>query len=356
MSRFLMQRSKLAHLIQKKGFRLFSSSLTGPFLRIGQRMKDDGSIGEDVFLNAAKEELFYLPKKPLPQKLANSRIIGASKGWGFYSDLCDGSLCLSDFLNPLASKVIPLPPLDDMNTCQTEAFYNVAVSSSSACDHDEDLVVAVKFLGRQKLSLCRPNCDMSWTSIVPPFTFMENSNLMYSKRDQRFYLPVPRSNHLCSWDLQGQSFKDHKLLYQNRTKLSQSKHKLFDSCSKAEHWVESPSGERFLVKCYSYVSTSQNREPIFVVYREEETTKRGTIICQTEDIGDLCIFISGTDPFCVEASLCPGLVPNSIYLMESIYGVYDIATRSIRHFGNQVEKPEDYEFDSLPLWLPPTSI
>ncbi|CAE5958779.1 unnamed protein product [Arabidopsis arenosa] len=124
MSLFLMHRSKLAHLIQKK---CFSSSVTGPFLRIGQRMKDDGSIGEDVFLNAAKEELFHLPKKPLPQKLANSRIIGASKGWGFYIDLCDGALSISDVLNPLASKSL-LAALGSIQFVSNIAFAYVVLN------------------------------------------------------------------------------------------------------------------------------------------------------------------------------------------------------------------------------------
>ncbi|CAH8253837.1 unnamed protein product [Arabidopsis lyrata] len=313
--------------------------------------------------DAAKEELLNIPDTRLPQELSDSRLIGTSHGWGFFSNLCDRSLCISDYLNPLSStsnpKVISLPPLTSLYTCQTQVLCNVAMSSSP-CDH-EDWVVALKFLGRQ-LSLCRPNRDLRWTNILTPFTFLENSNLMYSKRDHKFYLPAPGSNHLCSLDLQfkkDHNPKFHKFLYHNRPKLSQREHELLSSCSKAEHWVESPSGERFLVKCYSYFSQFLDRVPVFMVFREEETTEKGTIMCYTEDIGDVCIFISGTDPFCVEASLCPGLVPNSIYLMESIFGVYDLTTRSIRHFEDQVEwppKPEEVEFAFLPYWLPPISI
>ena len=70
----------------------------------------------------------------------------------------------------------------------------------------------------------------------------------------------------------------------------------------------------------------------FMVFREEEDMN----MCYTEDIGDLCIFLGDNEPFCVKASLFPGLNPNSIYFIGEAYGegygVYNIATRTPRSF------------------------
>lgn len=258
-----------------------------------------------------------------------------------------------------------MPPVDALQNCQTKVLCNVAMSSSPL-DYDEDWVVGIKFFGRQ-LNLCRPYRDLTaaWTAISIPSRIFQNSNLMYSKRDKKFYLPAPGSNYLCSWDLNFKQDDDnnpkiHKYLYANQPKLSQSEYDRLDLCSKAEHWVESASGERFLVKCYSFVSPSPEKEPVFMVYREEETTQGGRYMCYTEDIGDVCIFLSEIDPFCLEASSCPGLKPNSIYVREPVFGVYDIPTRNIRHFEGPVEGPVnpdvEFEVDFPTYWLPPLSI
>ncbi|KAH0825841.1 hypothetical protein HID58_090208 [Brassica napus] len=197
----------LSFLMHKRGSRMLSSSSSssGPFLRLGSMVKEEEEedVLDDVLLfDAAKEELLTVPDKPHPHELADTTVVASSLGWGFFSGFSDRSLYISDHLNPLSSssKVIPLPPLTALSSCQTDVFCNVAMSSSSPSDDDPDLVVAVKFLGRQ-LSLCRPNRDLRWTNIATPFPFLERSNLMYSNRDRKFYLPLPGSTYLCSWDL-----------------------------------------------------------------------------------------------------------------------------------------------------------
>ncbi|CAN7077557.1 unnamed protein product [Brassica oleracea var. botrytis] len=352
MSQVLTRLSKASPL---RGFRMFSSSsVTGPFLRLGSMVKVDKDVPDDILLfDAAKEEYLTVPETPLPQELADTTVVESSHGWGFFSCFSDRSLYISDHLNPLSSssKVIPLPPLTALSSCQTDVFCNVAMSSSFPSDDDQDLVLAVKFLGRQ-LSLCRPNRDLRWTNIATPFPVLERSNLMYSNRDRKFYLPLPGSTYLYSWDLHfTPGFRN--FVYANRPKLSQSEHELLDSCSRADHWVESPSGERFLVKCYA--NDTLERDPVFMVFREEEMTDGETFnMHYTEDIGDLCIFISQTDPFCVQASSCPGLVPNSIYLVESFFGVYHLPTKSLRPFEENLEMSDVQPI--LPHWLPPISI
>lgn len=348
--------------MHKRGLRLFSSPSSGPFLRLGNTVKEEEEEDDILLFDAAKEELLTVPDKPHPHELADTTVVASSLGWGFFSAFSDHrSLYISDHLNPLSSttsssKVIPLPPLTALSSCQTDVFCNVAMSSSSPSDDDPDLVVALKFLGRQ-LCLCRPNRDLRWTNIATPFPFLERSNLIFSNRDRKFYLPLPGSTYLCSWDLHfTPSFR--KFIYTNRPKLSQSQHQFLDSCSRADHWVESPSGERFLVKCY----TLDDRDPVFMVFREEDMIN----MCYTEDIGDLCIFISESDPFCVQASSCPGLLPNSIYLVEPVFGVYHLPTRSLRHFEEKLDKTEtrslghfEERLDKtevnlhLPHWLPP---
>ncbi|KAF3572299.1 hypothetical protein F2Q69_00058232 [Brassica cretica] len=117
------------------------------------------------------------------------------------------------------TKMIPLPPLTSMLYGQTKVVWNVAMSSSSP--HEEDCVVAIKFLGRQ-LSMCKPGRDHAWTNRLIPFDCAENSNLMYSKKDQR-----------------------------------------------EDHWVESPSGQSFLVRWYSVVPSLRSKDPIVMVFRED---------------------------------------------------------------------------------------
>ncbi|KAJ0229169.1 hypothetical protein HA466_0293370 [Hirschfeldia incana] len=354
MSRSLNNGLSLMHKMM--GVRRFSSSSynTGPFLRLGSMVKEDKDGLDDVLLfDAAKEELFTVPDKPHPHELADTTVVASSLGWGFFSGFSDRSLYISDHLNPLSStsKVIPLPPLTALSTCQTDVFCNVAMSCDDD-DDDQDLVVAVKFLGRQ-LSLCRPNRDLRWTNIATPFPFLERSNLMFSNRDRKFYLPLPGSTYLYSWDLLHFTPSFRKFMYTNRPKLSQSEHQLLDSCSRADHWVESPSGERFLVKCYTHHTLE--RDPLFMVFREKEETEDTFDMCYTEDIGDLCIFISDSDPFCLHATSCPGLVPNSIYLTDSAFGVYHLPTKSLRHFDGKPFLGKGEVQPTLPHWLPPST-
>lgn len=48
----------------------------------------------------------------------------------------------------------------------------------------------------------------------------------------------------------------------------------------------------------------------FVVFRQDPEQR---IASYTEDIGDLCIFLSRSEAFCVSATEYPGLNPNSVY-------------------------------------------
>ncbi|KAF2588905.1 hypothetical protein F2Q70_00038014 [Brassica cretica] len=363
MSQLLFRLSKLPHrnknVFAQKSVRLFSTS---PCLSLccvwddALGLVEGGSyIRKVLFFDPAKNEILQLPDKTIPQELLNSKPIGASQGWGFSSEQSNhNSLHITDLFNPLAAsksntKMIPLPPLTSMLYGQTKVVWNVAMSSSSP--HEEDCVVATKFFGRQ-LSMCKPGRDLAWTNRLIPFDGAENSNLMYSKRDQRFYLPAPGGNYLCSWDLHFDNDpKFNELVFPNFPNLPQSTWEDLDSCIREDHWVESPSGQSFLVKRYSRVGSKAPMVMVLVFREEDQVTAKGTRnMCYTQDIGDLCIFLSKNDPFCVVASSCPGLKPNSIYMMDHCVSICELANGTVTCF----ELPKTMPFS--PFWIPPCSV
>ncbi|KAG2265809.1 hypothetical protein Bca52824_072888 [Brassica carinata] len=80
MSQVLTRLSKASPL---RGFRMFSSSsVTGPFLRLGSMVKVDKDVPDDILLfDAAKEEYLTVPETPLPQELADTTVVESSHGW-----------------------------------------------------------------------------------------------------------------------------------------------------------------------------------------------------------------------------------------------------------------------------------
>lgn len=253
--------------IHKKRFRLFSSSFTTPYLLLGTTLKNnlpDGSDVRDVLLfDPTKEEMLTVPNITFPEELAGSRQIGSARGWGIFSNDHDRSLCISDLYSSLGPKstltMIPLPSLVAVHSNQTNAVWNVAMSSSPS---DQDCLVAIKLLDRQ-LSLCRPHSDMRWTNVGEMLAEnnlqkLENSTLMYSKRERRFYLPGPGGNSLYSWDLHLKKNKVpsfHELMFRDLPELDDSEWKLLGWCCRTEHLVElASSGERFLVKWYIIIT------------------------------------------------------------------------------------------------------
>ncbi|ESQ33858.1 hypothetical protein EUTSA_v10007993mg, partial [Eutrema salsugineum] len=203
MSRLL---SKLSPLMRKsRSVRSFSSYETGPYLSLcvsAKPLPESGNVGEVVLFDPAKEELLELTDKTIPEEIVLANGIGASKGWGIFCDPQDRCVLISDFMNPWSCKSNPklftLPPLTPLPSCQTDVVWNVAMSTCP--DEDEDWVVGIKSLGDQ-LSFCRPRRDLRWTKITTPFDHFPTSNLMYSKRDGKFYLPGPGGHHLLSYDL-----------------------------------------------------------------------------------------------------------------------------------------------------------
>ncbi|XP_010422865.1 PREDICTED: uncharacterized protein LOC104708075 [Camelina sativa] len=312
MSQFLSRLSKLSPQKDSQiSFRLFSSSLDriAPCLVFG---KDPFGNDDIDYLDLSSHE-FFVPKQNIPSELLKAKsTVGASQGW--VATLKKRVVCLRDDLNPSASesnpKRISLPPLVTLPHCQTQIVTNVAMSSSSP--EEEDCVVAIKFLGPQ-LSLCKGS---KWTNIRIKDPSFFTSHVMFSQRYQMFSLPASGCDHMASWDFKGEP-KLQKLHFQNLPRLTKTEKEHLFSCYRTPHLVESSAGETFLVIWYrscaygmeNLVGLETKGFRVFRIGKEGKAT-------YTEDIGDLCIFLSNSESFCLLASSFPGLERNYIYYLD----------------------------------------
>ncbi|WZZ79177.1 hypothetical protein YC2023_099749 [Brassica napus] len=222
--------------------------------------------------------------------------IGSSHGW-VATPLEDGRHRLQDDLNPAASytdpKHISLPPLVTLPYCQTQLVTNVSMSSSSP--EEEDCVVAIKFFGPQ-LSLCRPaaQSNSEWINIRIANPCFFSSRVMFSRRDGMFHIPGSGGHLIGSWDLG--EHKDHPKIQMLR-KTTRS-------------MLDMPK---------------MKTEALMVFKLDEE----GNAV-YTEDIGDLVIFLSRAEPFCVPASSFPGMYPNRVEIFDvDEIGSVNLATGTV---------------------------
>ncbi|XP_023644947.1 uncharacterized protein LOC17900263 isoform X2 [Capsella rubella] len=282
-------------------------------------------LGKPNFVYLSSEDSAYKHlEKKVPLELVDVTdamvTVGLSHGW--VATLKDGTLRLQDDLNPAASdsdpKRISLPPLVTLLHCQTQIVTNVAMSSPSP--YEEDCVVAAKFLGPQ-LSFCRPGQSNSqWTNVRIENPCFFSSQVMYSKKHDMFRMPRSGGHLIGSWDLHkhNHTLKLQKLRYQDLPELTKTKRELLISCSTSEHLVESQStGETFLLKWYKKIAeiidgAANTETKALMVFKLDE---EGNAV-YTEDIGDLAIFLSKSEPFCVPTSSFPGVVPNEVTILD----------------------------------------
>ncbi|KAH0937651.1 hypothetical protein HID58_005112 [Brassica napus] len=93
---------------------------------------------------------------------------------------------------------------------------------------------------------------------------------------------------------------------------------LMDSCCMSQHLVEStPTGETFLVKQYRKTAkivegVAQMKTQFLMVFKLDD---EGNAV-YTQDMGDLTMFLSMSEPFCVPSTSFPGLLPNYVYILD----------------------------------------
>ncbi|CAN7004860.1 unnamed protein product [Brassica oleracea var. botrytis] len=249
-----------------------------------------------------------------------TKMIGTSNGW--ITSLVDGIVQIREHpgKNPRQVRTIFLPPHVTLPLCQAQMATNVAMSSSSPLK--EECAVAVKFLGPQ-LSICKPaqsNADREWINIRISNPCFFSSPVMYSEKEDMFRI-VGSGGHLVgSWDLGKHKYtpKIQRLQFQNLPELSEAKRELLYSSNTSEHLVESrTTGETFMVKWYKRTAKT--------IYGIERMETKALMVFKidgegnavyTQDIGDLCIFLTRSESFCLPASSVRHMRPNRVKLMD----------------------------------------
>ncbi|XP_048606536.1 uncharacterized protein LOC111213634 isoform X2 [Brassica napus] len=289
-----------------------------------------------ILIKKAPEELVYND--------AEVTTIGSSHGWVASLMHGVGILRLHDDLNPVASdanpKCISLPPPVSLPRCQTQFVTNVSLSSLSP--EEEDCVVAVKFMGPQ-LSYCRPSAqgNSKWFNIRIANPCFFSSRLMFSKKHNMFRIPGAGGQLIASWDLckDEHTPKFQELRYHFLPEPTEAEREVMDTCLTTEHLVESQStGETFLVKCFRQtvdgIAVLQTKG--VMVFR---VAPKGNAV-YTQDIGDLTIFISKAEAFCVRASSFPGVSPNHVYILDVMeISFFKLADSSITTLTERIMAP-----------------
>ncbi|CAH8356266.1 unnamed protein product [Eruca vesicaria subsp. sativa] len=301
-----------------------------------------------------------LEKTVLMSLMSETGTAGASYGWAFTLD-CDGTPCLTNDLNPVVSEsdecTIVLPDLVTLPHCQTKLVTNVAMSTSSP--HDKDCILAVKFAGPQ-LSFCRPaQKKKEWVNIKIEDTGFFSSRVMYSKRDKKFAMPSEEGTHIGYWDLGGEDLKIPKnerfpgfnpelIYFGNVPELLMSEWERLESCCRSVELVESrTTGEMFMVKRFRWRNNYEGgrmEEYRIWVFKQSSSSASWYY---TKNIGDLCIFLSNSEPFCLKASSHQKR-KNSIYFVDK-------NERGIFTLGDDKYMTSSFHNFTAPYFIPPQS-
>ncbi|KAG7538037.1 hypothetical protein ISN44_As13g018630 [Arabidopsis suecica] len=347
---------------RRNNARFFSSLPQSPCLVLTTKKlresPEEGLIVHQKLFDPTTEKKVYSKEKKYPKELRGAPLLGASKGWVASYKEKDITVHLTDLYKPCVSspRVISLPSLRSEYKPSSHAT-EVCLSSSDPVQ--DDYYVAAKF-NDYHVSVCRPRQSSEWTHNRTGYTLLPASELMYSKRDKAFHFTSFKGLYMGSLYLSNNDeIKYKEIRLRNLPKIPEAGWEMLDKCSLTNHLVESPSGELFFIKWYTqclhkededgdleFIHSSTKR---FMVFRQDGTSKD---FCYTEDIGDLCIFLSGSEAFCVTASLSPGLKPNSIYYLGPRLGSYDLASGTNSPFKfDRFGKPSLV----VPFWIHSTS-
>ncbi|XP_010446040.1 PREDICTED: uncharacterized protein LOC104728807 [Camelina sativa] len=310
---------------------------------------EDGNYYTTFYLfNPRSEKIITITNKyylKVSQYLRKLVLLGTSRGWQFLLRVDDSIIYLTNVYNPWSSdsstKTIALPSL----LYTGELIIGSVSLSTPFPDQDGDYIVSISVSG-SKLYYCMPNRDSEWTCIDIPFSCDFDSPLVYSWKDQMFYLLTTGCAYMAALDLKNNKKPSFlQIQFENFPLIPQHEWEILASCTRRDNIVESSSsGERFIVQWYVpayngniYVLWKTKRVMVFRKEEEEDDkvlqgSKMIAYYNYTESIGDLCIFIGRNETFCLEASKYPGLRPNSIYYAGRGFGVYDISNRSAREY------------------------
>ncbi|KAL0698336.1 hypothetical protein Bca4012_054458 [Brassica carinata] len=222
-----------------------------------------------------------------------------------------------------------LPPLPDGSQVQSLAM-------SSLPTREKDWVVGVKLSG-SRLSLCRPFGSCKWIDVKnAPGSINPMSSLMFSKKDETFYIPSLGGNYLCYLEEKQDKLEFMVLKFDDLPASVYEEVAKLNSFSRTDHLVESPTGQLFLVKWYG-----------------EDSQMRWWRKSDKDDVNEMPIL---NHAYCVPASSSPGLKPNCIYFVGRNFGVYDLTTKTCTSFYSY----EDFNESPLkriefPYWPTPVS-
>ncbi|KAL0824661.1 hypothetical protein Bca101_048338 [Brassica carinata] len=141
------------------------------------------------------------------------------------------------------------------------------------------------------------------------------------KKDNMFRIPGSGGHLIGSWDPYRPNNNPtfQRLRFTNMPKLTKAKQNLMDMCCRSEHLVESlPTGETFLVKWYKKTTKiakggiARMRTKALMVFKIDD---EGNAV-YTHDIGDLNMFLSMSEPFCVSATSFPSLYANYVEIID----------------------------------------
>ncbi|VVB15864.1 unnamed protein product [Arabis nemorensis] len=174
--------------------------------------------------------------------------------WAVFMSFNDYTIHLSDIFNPWSSsesshKTIALPPFPDHIAPHSGEVIYVSLSTLFL-DHDDDYIVSVTFFG-SKLSYCMPNGYSEWTNINIPFSYDIDPHVVYSRKDQMFYLLTTGCAYMVPLDLKNNRNPNFmRLQFENFPLIPQHEWEVLASCLRSDYIAESSSGERFIVQWY----------------------------------------------------------------------------------------------------------
>ncbi|KAH0890047.1 LOW QUALITY PROTEIN: hypothetical protein HID58_052476, partial [Brassica napus] len=290
--------------------RMFSSSITtNPYLG----NPDDENLHRYPLFCPVKEDEVIVRDKALPMDVSKRVFCGRNVPWlGSFQ----GPRLLQSLWFQINPKTIPLHPMVNLIPAHQLGVTNAAMT------------LAVNCLG-PVINFFRPGGKHKDSGSV--FFTLLSSILIQSK----FYTTSVGGQFLLSYDA---FFEEDMTAPRCMSSAMGDIGLMFQDCTPCE----SPSGNVFLSNGRSEPPTGKEMTFLcrgtkrFMVFKEE---RRNKVMSYTEDIGDLCIFLGNSEPFCVKASSFPGLNLTPSILQEMALENHVPSVPSLRRPSLQHHSP-----------------